>query len=436
MSSFSPPRPDRRTALLVAPLLVVWSILWAGSAQADSGLDIVAVAVSAPDRQVTLVADVRPANGKQVPLERFAVMADDVRLPTRTVPVISDRPAIGLVVDASAAGATAVHDGVSGAANFLLQMPLAARTVVVADTTPPRVLAPLRVGAAVALQALSAVPVQGQPDTSKALTLVLGQLPPTGDGLRVVVVQTSRPDAGGEPAANLAERLQEAHVVLSVVTTGRDTDYWTKVTAATGGVVVAAPPAAPMTAFDDVAAALRTRYVVTFAPPEQLPARVAVQVRTADGTLTADAVVPKPSGAVGPAAEPRPVRDGDGGIDLLWLTLGIGALVVTVALLVLRRPWQRTPPGPVWTRERPVAAEPETEPETETEVQPSPDDVASPGRVRIFDVTSGAPASGSPVPAAAIAVAEQRARAARAAARPMAGRAAGEAAAGRPRGTV
>ncbi len=61
-------------------------------------------------------------------------------------PVLSGELTTGLVLDTSDAGAAALQGGVNGAANFLLQLPDGARTLVVADGGPPTVLAPLSPG--------------------------------------------------------------------------------------------------------------------------------------------------------------------------------------------------------------------------------------------------------------------------------------------------
>src|SRR6266498_48156 len=155
MPSSSPPRSGRRIAPLAALLVVLCGLQWLLALPAiGSQLDIVAVAASAADRQVRLVAEVRPATAMPIPSRNFSVIKGGVRLPTRTVPVISDRTVIGVIIDASAAGAANLEAGLSGAANFLLRMPLDARTAVIADTNPPKVLTPAGVGTTDALRAL------------------------------------------------------------------------------------------------------------------------------------------------------------------------------------------------------------------------------------------------------------------------------------------
>jgi len=340
MSSFSPSRPSRPAAVLTALLVAAGGLPLGAADGATPGLDIVAVDASA-DPEVSLVADVRPAAATPIRSEDFSVAAGDVRLRTRAVPVLSDRPALGVVVDASAAGGSALQEGASGAANLLLQLPYASDTAVVADTSPPTVLAPARTGVTDAVRALSAVRAGGDRATSQALTLVLRQLPAVPGGRRVVVLYTSGRDAGGVSAADLVRGLAGAQALLAVVSRGSDTQYWSRVASATGGVLVAASPSAVITAFDDVAAALRARYVLNFQVPEGLPAEVSVRVSTADGTLTTQTLVSP--GQNGSAAD-----EGGGSAALLWLlVLGAAALLVilaTVRLVVSRR--TRSPEGP------------------------------------------------------------------------------------------
>jgi hypothetical protein len=340
MSLSSLSRPDHRAALLAALLLV--ASCWPSAATgATEELDIVAVVPSA-GRQVSLIAELPPTVATPIRSEDFSVTAGDVALPTRAVPVISDQTAIGMIIDASAADLTAQQAGPSGAANFLLQMPLAARTTVVADTTPPTVIAPLETGVTGAVRALSAVHARGERATSDALTLVLRQLPITPGGVRIVVLYATGPDAVGVAAADLAERLASAGAVLAVITPAADTRYWSRVTTATGGLLVAARPSAVMAAFDEVAAALRARHVVTFQAPGALPTRVSVRLSTVDGTLTADADVSPGQDHIGRGERSRSAsqESRDRGVEVLSvLALGVGGLVVVAAaaLLVARR---------------------------------------------------------------------------------------------------
>jgi hypothetical protein len=321
------------------------SAAWASAAE----LEIVAVVRSSDERHVSVLANVRGDSPPQP--ESFSISAANERLATRVVPVISDQLALALVVDASAAGSAALHSGLSGAASFLLQTPMATRTTIIADTSPPAVLAPLRVGAAEALSALTGIRGRGQRSTSEALILAAQKLggplarSPSGAvaGPRVVVLYTGASNAGGETATDLAERLRRAGVLLAVVTTGTDQRYWSSVATATGGVVVAARGAAIMPAFDQLAAALRTRYLISCPTPGQLPVRLSVRVNTAEETLTAEALLRSGDGALEPNAQPGSAggRPRDGNTSML-LRLAAGTALLTTmlgatALLVARR---------------------------------------------------------------------------------------------------
>jgi hypothetical protein len=432
MSSCSRFRPDRRAALFAASLLTASCMLTAATG-AEEQLEIVAVVASA-DRQVSLVAELPPTVATPIRSEDFSVTAGEVELPTRAVPVISDQTVIGVIVDASAADVTAQQAGLSGAANFLLQMPLTARAAVVADTSPPTVLAPLQTGATDALRALSGVKARGEQATSDALSLVLRHLPDSPGRLRLVVLYTSAPHAGGEVAADLAERLTQAHALLAVVSTATDTRYWSRLTAATGGVLVAAEPADVMAAFDYVAAALRSRYVVSFWALGELPTRVSVQVNTVKGTLTADTVVTPRLDVIGRGEQSRSATEerGAGGVNRLWLVVpGLGVVIVIAAAVLLAvrgaRPHDAT--GPDVTPERmEMLLGGATVPDqtTGTQAGPSP---PNDGRKAAVESEEGAASAAGPKgggrtvksqaasAAAAVAAAEQRGRAVAAAAR-------------------
>jgi hypothetical protein len=237
------------------------------------------------------------------------------------------------------------------------------------------------------------------------------------------------------------------------VTTSSSTAYWSQVAAATGGLVKTARPAAPMAAFDDVAEALRSRYMVTFAQPRELPARVSVRVNAPGGAMAADAVVPAASGAPAAKAGSRQQTGANpaGGLDPIWPALGGGAVLVASALLILqrRRASTRSP-------DRHRAASPPATAGTSQPRSPASADLRTVDLSAVLQETTGPGRAGHPVSsaaaravagreageaavssgvvlrpitAAAVDVARQRARGGQAAARAVAGREAGEAAA-------
>jgi hypothetical protein len=220
--------------------------------------------------RVTLVADTG-----SVLTRPPAATVEGVPGPAEVSPVWSDGAAIGLVVDVSADAAAVLREGgLAGAAAFLLQVPPRSRSGVVADRRPPAVAAEPTAGASDDLSAVSALTSGGSRDTSAALTLALRRLPARPGDRSVIVLFTSAGDAGGEPAAALGARVRDAGAVLAVVTTSPGTRYWAAAAEPTGGIAVATSPATAIRAFDQVANALRSRYVVSFDRPAAPVARL------------------------------------------------------------------------------------------------------------------------------------------------------------------
>jgi hypothetical protein len=285
---------------LTALVLVVCAVQWLAATGAVAA-DLAIVAVFPPTAgHALMVVDVGP-DAEPVSSQSASVTVDGLPQPTTVVPVLSDGLAVGLVVDASDTGRASLPTRLSGAARFILETPAAAHATVVADTTPPAVVAPLQQGPVNIVRALSAVQAGGARRTSDALTLAVRQLPARPTGPHVVVLYTSGPDAGGERAAHLAERLVQAHVVLVVISTARDAGFWSQVTRDTGGFLAPSEGASGVKAFDRMAALLRARYLLTFPTPARLPTLVSVQLDTGKGRLTNVAVVSDPDGAAGDA---------------------------------------------------------------------------------------------------------------------------------------
>jgi hypothetical protein len=326
MSSSTPHRRDRLLTRLPALVVAVCAVQWllAGTAWAVP-LSVIAV-LPPTNRSVPLVVDV----GAFAQPRSVSATVRGVPQPTTVVPVMSDRLAVSIVVDASVDGGQALPAWLSGAARFVLDAPTSTRSAVVADTTPPVPVAPLTSGALHTVRALDTVRAHGQRRTAAALGLAVGQLPGSVDGPRVVVLYTTAPDAGGPAAGDLAARLLKAHALLVVVSTATDADYWWTVARATGGFRAPALAGSVVPALDQVDTVLRARYLVSIPTPARLPASVSVRVDTGQVVLTADAVVPlaaaeRPSGPEPPltvaAALLRPAA--------------IGVLVVAVMAVVV-----------------------------------------------------------------------------------------------------
>jgi von Willebrand factor type A domain len=383
MSSSSPRRRDRRSgrAALLLAVVVTCVVAPVTTASAAARLILTGIAPRSPDFPASLVASVVPA----VPLRPtdFAVSAGDMPVPSTATPMLSDRLAVGLVVDGSTAGAAGLPAAVSGATDLLFQLPTSVRIAVVADGSPPAVHAPLREGPAEAVGALSELESGGERRTSQALSLAVGQLPRETATPLVVVLATAAADAGGEPADEVARRLRDARVVLAVVSTAPDQRYWARVATGTGGPVVDGRRLASIDAFEAVVAGLRARYLVTVELPDQRAGGLTVRVMTADGPLTADAVIPGP--------DPAPAAPADGGgahtVTSLLVVLGLAA-VVGVVLATRARP--RPEPEPEPAPEPEPGPEPEPEPEPAPEPEPGPEREPEPEREPVSSTAAGA----------------------------------------------
>ncbi len=324
---FRPDRPRRVAALLLAVCAVQG--LFLSAAAAAGQLSIVAVLPGAA--QTSLVVDVA-ADAARVTDDRVAVTLDGARQRATVQPVFSGRLSAALVIDASAAGAPALPGWLSAATRFVLEAPDKSRTAIIADTTPPTLVAALQQRRMDVVQAVSSVQARGERHTSQALDLALAQFPARVAGPRVVVLYTGAADAGS--AAALVERLTRANVILVVVGPAGSNAYWSGVSSATGGFF--APSLAPLVvpALDQVWATLRIRYLLSFATPARLPATVSVRIDTGDDPLTESAVVPQPAAMPGVG----PADGGSGGGILLWgaaaaVTLGC---FVAAGVIVLR----------------------------------------------------------------------------------------------------
>jgi von Willebrand factor type A domain len=336
-----------RAGTLVLLVLAMVGLTGTGAGAVPTG----AAAVPLPDVAVLPKADpqvsmvINVGGGTQpVRQELVSVVVGGARQPATVEPIMSDQLAVGIVVDASAAGGDQLQSWLSGAARFVLEAPPAARTALVADTTPPRVLAPLQQGPVDLVRAISGVQAHGKRQTADALTLAVRQLPAAPTGPRVVILYTTAPDVGGEPAAQLAARLAKAHVLLVVASTSPDTQYWSTAARATGGFLAPAGPSAVVPALDQIATMLRTRYLVRFPTPDQRPSHAFVRVDLPDVAMAADVVVP--GSGVPVDDQPAPGRGGKGsGVRTnvtLWAAV-VGAVLLILVAAAIRRTVSRRP---------------------------------------------------------------------------------------------
>ena len=345
MSSSTRFRRDRRLGRVAALLLMVCAGqgLCLSAAAAAGPLPIIAVLPGAA--QTSLVVDVA-ADAGPLTADRVSVTVGGAPQRATVQPVFSSRLSAALVIDASAAGARELPGWLSAATRFVLEAPGSSRTAVIADTTPPTVIAALQQRRMDVVQAVSSVQARGERHTAQALDLALTQFPAEMQDPRVVVLYTGAADAGSSAA--LVERLTRANAILVVVGPAGSNAYWSAVSRATGGFF--APSLAPLVvpALDQLWATLRTRHLLSFATPDGLPATVSVRIDTGDVPLTGSAVLPRPEAAPGAA----PAEGGSGAGILLWwaaATVTLGCFVAAGVVVLRHRP--PLPDAPTVTRQ-------------------------------------------------------------------------------------
>ena len=327
-----PPIRRGRAAVLTVALVAVLSLAGAPAA-AQASLDVVASGVADGRARLIVGTDDGPPGPPSV-----SVWVAGVAQPTRVDALLSERLAMALVIDTSTDAAPVLPAGATGAANLVLAVPPAARGTLVVGSAPPVVAAPWPSGREAMLAGLSAVQPGGTRATAAALDLALAQLPAVATDPRIVVLFTAAPDAGGEPAAAVVDRMRAAGAVLAVVETGGagSADFWSNTAAGTGGVAVRAAPTDVVAGFDRVTQALQQRWLVTIPAPERLPAPVVVRTGGA-ASLTAEAVVPAPPPVVGGPA-----------LLVVLVVLAVVAVLVVVALRRRARAAVGRRATPIW----------------------------------------------------------------------------------------
>ena len=273
----------------------------------------------------------------------------------------------------------------SGAASFLLQIPPDASTAVIADRRPPIVVANTATGASQHLEEVSALRSHGARATSDALTLALRQLPPWPGAQPIIVLYTTAPNAGGETATALGERMRRAHAILAVVTTSPDPKYWSHAATATGGIAVSSGPTPAINAFDELADALRGRYAVTFPRPPTSVTQVNLRFDAAGEHYVVPLVLPPEPGSVA-SRGPKSHRQMLGGRVPPWYWVpGIAGLLIAIAALGMLSRRRRTVPD---NDQVPRAGSPAPRLQSRRSgARVDTDPQAPPLGVRVFDVT-------------------------------------------------
>lgn len=337
------PHPLRRTRRLGGAVAVCALALIALPAPvASSGTDAATVDILATrliaTGEVSVVVALTPATASSSwprPPVNVSASASGEQLTTRVEPVVSSRSSVAVVLDASSDAAPALRGGaLSGAANYLLRLPVGATTSVIADHRPPRVATSASGGVADAVRVISAWAGEGERATSDAVTLAVRQLQASPRSASPVIVLYTGGTPAGEPATTLAARLLAAGVILAVIDASGDPAYWSTAAKLTGGVAVSsAHPRASVEAFDALDDELQRRVVVTFPRPAAGVDRVQLHILDAGRPAAVDVDLPPWRATSGsePVARAAPV-----GLDpgrIAWLSGGLTVALGAVAMV-------------------------------------------------------------------------------------------------------
>jgi hypothetical protein len=333
----------------------------------------------------SVVADVRPAPSAPLPGDAASVRVGATLVPATTTTLLARDAPTAVVVDASAAGAAALSQTLSGVAGYLLRLPSGTPVTVTADGGTPRAVTASPGRPADAIHAMTTVTAAGERSTAGAVELALAGLAPVaGRGGRVLVLLgTTGGPPEGQARARLEDRLKAAGAVLAVVTTPQSAPAWAPVADSTGGTAVSRGPDDVAGAFDAVTQVLRGRSVVTFTPPAgatsaDLQVQVGgVRVSAAVALPAAAAATPGPSGQATTPAVTR--SEGSSPGPVLALAVLVAALVAALVHVARRRRRQRRAP-------RAVPAAPVDASGQSTGRAPSGQELSPPG-VRVFDVS-------------------------------------------------
>nr|WP_296068156.1 VWA domain-containing protein [uncultured Actinoplanes sp.] len=334
MSSPSPTAPRRRLSAALAAFVVL-AAAPSPTPRSTAAVPLPVVAAVSGGGETSLVVDLGAS--ARIGKPGAVVTRNGVPEKADLLPLMSAGLNVAMVVDTSEAGASTLPAWLSAAARFILEAPGSTESVVITAGAPAKTVITAREGPLPIVGALNGLRAAGGRDTAAALRLASLEFPDARPGRRLVVLYTTADDAGDTRAETLAAGLRASGTILVVVGTADPDRFWSDLAAETGGFFAPAGNPVVVPALDQVQTTLRSRYLIRFPTPSQLPARVGVQVRTTDLTFTSDATVPLPTVEESTEDSRWPA--------IAWAA-GIVAVLVVLAVLLIklgRRP-DKAPP--------------------------------------------------------------------------------------------
>ena len=337
------------------------------------------------DVSIVLATPAAPTDDELDP-DELSVLVDGVAVNTTVTPMASSQLSVALVIDTAAdTTAEALQAAKSGAAEFLLGLPVGARTMVIQAGGKPRIIAPLSSDRADALTAVSGLRTDGTRSTTDGTSLAAQELASAPAGPRAIIVFTAGSDERGVSAEQLIQEVSQAAAVINVVQTGED-QSWSAIVNGAGGALLQPETAEVVQSYRRLSDSLSDQYIVAFKAPGELPGMAHLTVDSGDVEWSIDVPVPEADASNDAAAQTsRRGTAGEGISPVAGILSGL-ALIALAVLAVVLRLRRRTPvtageqqpvdavEPPASTSDSPVIATSE-----KADVSPTPTDDGSQG---------------------------------------------------------
>ncbi|MBA2528958.1 MAG: VWA domain-containing protein [Euzebyales bacterium] len=303
--------------VLSLPAIAIAAVLFAGMPTAVAGEGETSLRISAtdveryPDVAITLTAPTILDGGTLGP-DAFSLLEDGADRRFKLSRVAGDELEVVLVIDTSGSmsGAPMVS-AKAAASSFVRQLPSGSEVAVLGFGSEPTLASPFTTSAAAAARAIDRLRPSGETALYDALARALREFPAGSGAQRAVVVLSDGADTASETTSRATRSaLREAEVgFFGVSLTSADGNgaALRDLSKAVNGRVVAAHDAAALAdVYADIAAELRSRYLLTYRSDASGPTPVEVVLEQGSIRASAREVLSLPTPATAPDDAPAP----------------------------------------------------------------------------------------------------------------------------------
>jgi hypothetical protein len=320
-------------------LAVLLALVWQPILAFADDVRVVAVHTASAPRVSVIIATAAGPSQKSQPPDVVSVQVGNASVPVTVTPMASPGLSVAIVIDAASdVPADTLQAVQSGATDFLLSLPIGAKSMVISAGTEPRVVAPLSTEPVEALSAISALRPRGTRSVAAGVLLATESLTAAPAGPRAIIVFSNGTDEPGPIPADVADSISRASAAVSVIQT-RENDFWDDVLQRSGGHVLITSPRDVVQSFRRASAAMSNQYVIAFDTPTPLPRPAEIVVRTGDVESTTVVQLPRAgeSGAAAAADGREPAKTDTEVVLLSGMAAGLLLAVLAVIALIRRR---------------------------------------------------------------------------------------------------